>query len=158
MGIIIDTELQEKVMTSADTPRDPGENPASDIELQVNPDDVCQIIQLARNFHTQEAVVLSNETSDQDRNMSGKASEGYPVDPVRQEFRTIIADMDHRQQIELVALLWMGRGDEPAADWNSLLADAANAWSEHTDQYLLDQPLLADHLTAGLETLGHSCE
>ena len=158
MEIVTDTEPQEEAMTTADTPRDPAGNPASDIELQVNPDDVCQLIQLARNFHTQEAVVLTDETSDQDRNMSGKASEGYPVNAVREEFRTIIADLDHRQQIELVALLWLGRGDDTAADWNRLLGDAANAWSEHTGQYLLDQPLLADHLIAGLETLGHSCE
>lgn len=145
-------------MNADEMPRDPADDPGTEIELQVNPDDVCQLIQLARSFHTQESVVLPDETSDQDMNMTGKATEGYPINSVGEEFRTIIADLEHRQQIELIALFWLGRSDSSIADWRRLLDDAADAWSEHTDRYLLDQPLLADHLSAGLEMLGHSCE
>ncbi|MEE4639648.1 MAG: DUF3775 domain-containing protein [Wenzhouxiangella sp.] len=134
------------------------ENPGSSIELDINPDDVCQLVQLARDFHAQEAVVLPDETSDQDLDMSGVAAEGSPTGPVRAEFRTIIADLEPRQQLELVALLRLGRGDFTVDEWDARMAESGNAWSGRMVDDLLDQPLLADYLTEGLEQLGHSCD
>lgn len=131
---------------------------ASEIELDVNPADVCKLIELARDFHTQEAVVLPDETSDQDLDMSGVAAEGGPSHPVRDEFRTIVADLEPRQQIELAALLRLGRGDFTVEEWDARMAETGDAWSGRMVVELLDQPLLADHLSAGLERLGHSCD
>lgn len=146
-------------MNAADMPRDPKpEDPGLDIELDVNPDDVCQLIQLARDFHTQEAVVLPDETSDQDLDMSGVAAEGRPTHPVRAEFRTIVADLAPHQQLELVALLRLGRGDFTVDEWDARMAESGDAWSGRMVDDLLDQPLLADYLTEGLEQLGHSCD
>jgi hypothetical protein len=146
-------------MNAADRSSDPmSENPGSSIELDINPDDVCQLVQLARDFHAQEAVVLPDETSDQDLDMSGVAAEGSPTGPVRAEFRTIIADLEPRQQLELVALLRLGRGDFTVDEWDARMAESGNAWSGRMVDDLLDQPLLADYLTEGLEQLGHSCD
>ncbi|NDY94155.1 DUF3775 domain-containing protein [Wenzhouxiangella limi] len=131
---------------------------ASEIELDVNPADVCKLIELARDFHTQEAVVLPDETSDQDLDMSGIARDGAPTHPVRDEFRTIVADLEPRQQIELAALLRLGRGDFTVEEWDARMAETGDAWSGRMVDELLDQPLLADHLSAGLERLGHSCD
>lgn len=146
-------------MNAADRPSDPMlEKPGSAIELDINPDDFCQLIQLARDFHAQEAVVLPDETPDQDLDMSGVAAEGPPTHPVRAEFRTIIADLEPRQQLELVALLRLGRGDFTVDDWDARMAESGDAWSGRMVDDLLDQPLLADYLTEGLEQLGHSCD
>ncbi len=146
-------------MNAADTPRDPmSADSGSKIELDVNPDDVCQLIQLARDYHTQEAVVLPDETSDQDLDMTGLAAEGAPTHPVRDEFRAIVADLEPRQQLELVALLRLGRGDFTVDEWDSRIAESGDAWSGRMVDDLLDQPLLADHLSEGLERLGHSCD
>lgn len=131
---------------------------AREIELDVNPEDVCKLIELARDFHTQEAVVLPDETSDQDLNMSGIATEGAPTHPVRDEFRTIVTDLEPRQQIEIAALLRLGRGDFTTKEWDAGMAETGDAWSGRMIDELLDQPLLADHLSAGLEQLGHSCD
>ena len=58
----------------------------------------------------------------------------------------------------MVALLWLGRGDYELEEWDTLLEDADDAWSDHTADYLLAHPLLADQLTEALELFGHSCE
>ena len=145
-------------MNATDQPRDPSADPGADIELAVNPEDVCQLIQLARDFHTQEAVILPDETPDQDLDMSGHAPGEAPANPLQEEFRTIIADLEPRQQFEVVALLRLGRGDFEVEEWESHFVEGAHAWAERTADHLLDQPLLADHLAAGLELLGHSCE
>jgi hypothetical protein len=149
----------EEAMNAADTPRDPmAAESGSEIELDVNPDDVCQLIQLARDFHTQEAIVLPDETSGQERNMTGLAAEGAPPHPVRAEFRTIVADLEPHQQLELIALLRLGRGDFMVDEWAARMAESSHAWSGRMVDDLLDQPLLADYLTEGLEQLGHSCD
>lgn len=97
-----------------------------EIELDVNPEDVCKLIELARDFHTQEAVVLPNETSDQPLDMSGTAPGDARVHPIRGEFQTIITDLEPRQQVELIALLRLGRGDFTVAEWEGSLRLASD--------------------------------
>ncbi|WP_039001571.1 DUF3775 domain-containing protein [Falsihalocynthiibacter arcticus] len=60
---------------------------------------------------------------------------------------------DH--QYELVALLWVGRGDFGEADWEEALSLAAKRSFLPTAHYLLSHPLAADDITNGLEELGH---
>ena len=145
-------------MNVPEDPRDPSSDPGEDINLEVNPDDVCQLIQLARDFHAQDAVVVSDEPPPPVMSLSAEAMETHEGDPLLEEFRTIIEDLDRSQQVQVVALLWLGRGDYEVEEWDALLEDADDAWSDHTADYLLAHPLLADQLLEALEMLGHSCE
>jgi hypothetical protein len=128
------------------------------IILEVNPDDVCQLIQLARDFHAQDAIVVPDEPSEPDMSLGVAAMQPHAGNPLLEEFRTIIQDFDRSQQVQVVALLWLGRGDYDVEEWEELLEDATDAWSDHTADYLLAHPLLADQLTEGLELLGFSCD
>jgi hypothetical protein len=71
---------------------------------------------------------------------------------------TFIGALSEDEQIELVALAWLGRGDGTIEDWSDLRAQAASAHNRRTAQYLLGLPLLADHLEEGLSLFGRSCE
>jgi hypothetical protein len=62
------------------------------------------------------------------------------------------------EQIDLVALTWLGRDDYSAADWPEVRAEAARAHNEQTANYLLGTPQLGDFLEEGLSMLGYSCE
>jgi hypothetical protein len=53
--------------------------------------------------------------------------------------------------------MWLGRDDGQAADWEEVRQQAAYAHNEHTADYLCGNPLLGDHLEAGLDALGLSC-
>jgi len=145
-------------MNVSDDPRDPTADRAEDINLEINPDDVCQLVQLARDFHAQDAVALPDESPEPDMSLSAAAMQPHAGNPLLQEFRTIIEDFDRSQQVQVVALLWLGRGDYDLEEWETLLEDADDAWSDHTADYLLAHPLLADQLLEGLEMIGHSCE
>ncbi len=145
-------------MNAPDDTRDSATDPAEGIELEVNPDDVCQLIQLARDFHAQDAVALPDEPSKPDMSLSAAAMQPHAGNPLVEEFRAIIEDLDRSQQVQVVALLWLGRGDYDTEEWETLMEDAADAWSDHTADYLLAHPLLADQLLEGLEMLGHSCQ
>ena len=84
--------------------------------------------------------------------------EDHRDDPVVQEIAAAIFAMTEDEQIDLVTLAWLGRGDGSLEDWDELRAEAARAHNKRTTSYLLGMPLLADYLDAALAQFGHSCD
>lgn len=76
-------------------------------------------------------------------------------DMLRDELRSEIEGLNDDQQHELVALMWIGRGDSEPEEWDNLLGLAAEREDGPTVDYLLAQPLLADYWAEGLDKLGH---
>ena len=72
----------------------------------------------------------------------------------REEVVEEIQGLTPRQQAELVALMWLGRGDGEPEEWNELLARAIERREVPTEIYLLDHPLLAENWLDGMERLG----
>jgi hypothetical protein len=62
------------------------------------------------------------------------------------------------EQIDLVALMWLGRGDGDLANWRELSAEAARAHNNRTASYLIGTPMLADYLEEALSQFGKSFE
>lgn len=126
--------------------------------LQVNPETVCRLIELAQSYHVKEQTAFpedgGNAVDDWSQQMLAdhKDSSGYD------EFASIINDIDEDQQQEVVALLWVGRGDYTVEEWDSVLQQAKEQWTPDTARYLIDHPLLADYLRDGLEQHGHTCQ
>jgi hypothetical protein len=78
-----------------------------------------------------------------------------PGDLTREEFIEEIEGLDADQQAELVALMWLGRGDAEAEEWEGLLKLADERQETSTGSYLLDHPLVADYWAEGLDRLGY---
>ena len=71
---------------------------------------------------------------------------------------TSTAALNVDEQLDLVTLTWMGRGDGDLGDWYELRDTAAGEHSPRTTvRYLLGNPLLGDHLADGLALFGRSC-
>ena len=79
-------------------------------------------------------------------------------DPVLTELMSFIHDLNDDEQIDLVALTWLGRGDGDIENWGELRGEAALAHNKRTAAYLLGMPMLADHLEEALSKFGHSPE
>ena len=82
-------------------------------------------------------------------------------DPCVQEVKVTVWDLEPDQQAELVALMWLGRGDYLLSEWNSATADAEESLLADITEpgaYLLAHPLVADYLLEGLIQHGYSCE
>lgn len=126
--------------------------------LQVNPDDVCQLIQLARDFHAQDSVVVEGEPESLTDDLVFDVLQLHEEDPFVTEFRNIIADLDRGQQGQVVSLMWLGRGDYDLSEWDDANKDAEEEWTDYTADYLLAHPMLADHLDEGLAMLGYHCD
>lgn len=74
------------------------------------------------------------------------------------ELRDFIADLSEAEQAALTAVMWIGRGTFDAGEWDEAVATARAERTTPTEDYLMGEPQLADHLEAGMEALGLSPE
>lgn len=125
--------------------------------LNVNPEIVCVLIERAREFHAKEGVVIPEETTDSSGSSAADMLADHQVDPTFQEFKTTVEELEPDQQVAVVALMWLGRGDFEAEEWATAFREAAESWTPHTAEYLMSTPLVADYLDEGLSLLGYSC-
>jgi len=126
--------------------------------LEVAVEKVCALIIHARAF---DANVPAEELEDGPNPTDEGALavlEDRSDDPAYDELTGFIDGLNEEEQINLVALTWLGRGDYTAAEWLDAVQAARDARSDHTDTYLIGIPLLGDYLEEGLSQLGYSCE
>ena len=129
-----------------------------DIELTISTEQICFIIVKARQFEVKELPTMPDAASNgSDDKMIG-VLEARANDPVAQEIRSFVNAMNEDQQIDLVALTWVGRGDFDIDEWKDAREQAAAAHNERTADYLLGLPLLSEFLEDALSDCGKSCE
>ncbi|KAB2846045.1 MAG: DUF3775 domain-containing protein [Hyphomicrobiaceae bacterium] len=139
------------------------ENRADDDDngaLTITPKAVCYIIIKAREFAAKDPVTEPDPGSNPSDDNMISVLEDHGDDPVAQELTTFISDLTEDEQIDLVALAWLGRGDNTIDDWPSIREEAARAHvsrAEQTAGYLLGMPLVSDFLEEALSLFGHSC-
>ncbi|MDO8840498.1 MAG: DUF3775 domain-containing protein [Parvibaculum sp.] len=126
--------------------------------LTINPEKVCHVIVKARVFDAKEEVSDPSPGSNPTDDGSADILEDFADDPTRQELIEFIRGLDEDEQVELVALSWLGRGTYEFVEWNDALDEARAAHNERTAEYLIGLPLLGDYLEEGLSAFGESCE
>jgi len=121
------------------------------VELNLNRDTVRFIIDAAREFHAREDVTFPDDEDDQDDGLWQQIATDFSEDTYYQELKNTINDLEPDQQISLVALMWLGRGDYMLDEWQEAVEFAEESWTKHTAEYLIGTALLADYLEGGLE-------
>jgi hypothetical protein len=129
----------------------------ADPTLIVSSENVCFIVVKAREFDVQDVVTDPESGSNATDDDMASVLEAHSDDPTLQELRAFIGALSDEEQIDLVALMWLGRGDGTLEDWADLRSEAERQHNEQTASYLLGEPLLADHLEEGLSQFGFSC-
>ncbi|MCT8973812.1 DUF3775 domain-containing protein [Microbaculum sp. A6E488] len=127
-------------------------------ELSISAETVCFLIVKAREFDAKDQVSEPDPGSNAADDHMISVLEDHGDDPSVQEITQTIDALDVDEQVDLVTLAWLGRGDYTVADWAELRDEAAGAHNNRTASYLLGMPLLPDHLEEGLSMLGMSCE
>jgi hypothetical protein len=126
--------------------------------LSISPEKVCFIVIKAREFDVKDVLTDEDNASNAADDGMMEVLEDHPDDPVVQELTSFIEAMNEDEQVDLVTLAWLGRGDGDPVDWNELRAEAAGEHNKRTAQYLLGMPLLADYLQEALAQFNLSCE
>ena len=123
--------------------------------LNVDPQTVCFIIDKAREFHAKEGVTIPEMTTSPTDDWALQVLADHRDDMTYGELQSTINDLE---PVELVALMWVGRGDFDADDWEGATGHAKDEWNNRTAEYLIATPLLADYLLEALNQFGYSCE
>jgi hypothetical protein len=126
--------------------------------LSVSREKVCFVVMKAREFDVKDLPTFPDDGSDPPDEQMRSVLEDRRDDPVRQEIAAFIAAMSFDEQVDLVTLTWMGRGDGTIADWAELRDLACSRHNRWTPRYLLGIPLLGDFLAEGLAQFGYTCE
>lgn len=127
-------------------------------DLSIPVDKLCFIIAKAREFDVKDVVTVPDDASNPTDDAMVAVLEDHRDDPVVQELVAVISAMSEDEQIDLVTLTWLGRGDGSIEDWSELRAEAARAHNRRTAAYLLGIPLLADYLEETASQFGISCD
>jgi hypothetical protein len=125
--------------------------------LSISPEKVCYVVVKAREFDVKDVVTEPDVASNASDDAMVSVLEDHRDDPTQQELRSFINALSEDEQIDLVALTWLGRGDGGIDEWDVLRAEASRAHNKRTAAYLLGKPMLADHLEEGLSQFGCSC-
>jgi hypothetical protein len=118
--------------------------------LAINPDKVRYIITEARMFDGKEGDSDPDSGSNGTDDGMADVLEDQPDDTTPQVLAEFIRDLDEDEQIELVALAWVGRGTFSIEDWEDAVAEARRAHNKRTAEYLFSLPMLGDYLEEGL--------
>jgi hypothetical protein len=124
--------------------------------LAISTEDVAFLIVKAREFDAKEANSDPDSGSNAvDDNMID-VLEDNGADPVASEIAGFFKSLTEEEQIDLVALMRLGRGDATIEEWEDLRREVAEEPDQRTARYLLGEPLLGDYLAEGLAAFGMS--
>jgi hypothetical protein len=125
-------------------------------ELAISAEKVGFLIEKMREYDVKEGATDPDSGSNgADDNMID-VLEDNGDDPVAHEIAGFINAMTEDEQIDLIALMRLGRGDGTIDEWDDLRREAADGRDQRTATTLLGEPLASDYLAEGLDEFGIS--
>jgi len=125
-------------------------------DLSISPEKVFFVVSKARqsDIETDEPELMADFADDD--SVSGQPGAGRNTD--RSELSTFIRGLNVDEQVDLVALMWLGRGDSDIENWRELRSEAAQAHNNRTAAYLIGTPMLGDYLEEAMSQFGMAPE
>lgn len=125
-------------------------------------DTLCRIILRAREYEAQTPGDYDPEESadNVDDDEEGALSVlGDDINTgVEEELRQAFDDLGDDQLAEVLAFCWVGQGTYDVADWNEAMEEATDTGREGAVDELMDLPMLASVLEAGMAAFDLTCE
>lgn len=126
--------------------------------LTIAPENVYFVTAKARQFDAKDVVTDPDPGSNASDDGMRAVLENHTDDPVRLELSRLIRGLNVDEQVDLVALAWLGRGDGDLDSWDELRDEAARAHNNRTASYLMGMPLLSGYLEDAMAQFGYDEE
>jgi hypothetical protein len=126
------------------------------IELTLSPETAFFIIVKAREFDEKVAPTDPDSGSNPADDREVDVLEEDAEDTVEQELQAALEALNSDEQLDLIALMWLGRGD--FASFAEARKEAEDMRDKHIARYLIGTPKLGDFVEEGLARLGYSLE
>jgi hypothetical protein len=127
-------------------------------ELRISTEKVCDFIEAAREVAGKVPPTTGDQTTTGDDSKL-VTIEDYPgEDDRRREMVEFIAGLNVDEQIDLLALIMLGRGDYDIAEWDVAVAEAQGRIAARDPDFMIGDAALPQYLGDGLEAFGRSCD
>ena len=124
------------------------------VEMALPLNTLAFLIEKARAFDAQVEVDDPDSGSNPADDKEVSVLEDTPDNPVEEELAATLRGMNDDQLTQLLALLWVGRGDYDRNSWHEAVRQAREAKNKRIVRYLIGTPMLGDLLEEGLAELG----
>ncbi|WP_342238588.1 DUF3775 domain-containing protein [Inquilinus sp. OTU3971] len=126
--------------------------------ITISLEKLAYIVAKAREFDAEVPPVDDGSGSNPSDDGSRDILEDTPDNPTYTELVDAIDSLSDEERVELLALVWLGRGDVTREEWPEALDQARDLHDERETSYLVGTPLLGDFIAEGLSQLGYSLE
>jgi hypothetical protein len=120
--------------------------------LKLSSDDAFFILLRAREFD--DRIDLADLIPDEAA--PGASPATADDDGIEAELAAAIKRLDDDALTDLVALIWIGRGDFATAEWRAARRAAGQLGRERAPDYVAAMPMVSDYLEQGLSAFGHT--
>ena len=128
-------------------------------------DTLCRIILRAREYEAQtptdyDGGEAADNVDDEEEGTLSVLDDSIN-ESVEEELQAAFEDLGEDQLAEVLAFCWVGQGTYEAGDWDEAIEEAQSLVSEGSDgaiDELMDMPMLASVLEAGLAAFDLSCD
>jgi Protein of unknown function (DUF3775) len=125
-------------------------------QLTISPEQAFFIIVKAREFDEQVESTDADSGSNPADDREVDVLEEDADNPVQQELEEALDALNVDEQLDLIALTWLGRGEY--SSFAEAREEASDMRDKHITEYLIGTPKLGDFLKEGLAQLGYSLE
>jgi hypothetical protein len=127
-------------------------------ELRISTEKVCDFIEAAREVAGKVPPTTGDRTTTGDDSKL-VTIEDYPgEDDRRREMVEFIAGLNVEEQIDLLALIMLGREDYDIAEWDDAVAEAEGRIAARDPDFMIGDAALPQYLGDGLEAFDKSCD
>ncbi len=127
--------------------------------LNINPQFVCHFLQKAKEFHGKEDVSFPEESLNIEYETDPSQMLANHVEDLTYiEIKEAVDELSYKEKVNLLALMYLGRGDFEPEEWDEALVEAMDNVGNSLTDYLLSHPYLSDYLENALEQLNYACD
>ncbi|MGE0258691.1 MAG: DUF3775 domain-containing protein [Alphaproteobacteria bacterium] len=132
-------------------------------ELRISTEKVCALIEAAREVAGKVPSTAGDGTTSGDDSklktiVDEPGQDVYEGDNRRRLMIEFVAGLNVEEQTDLLALIWLGRGDYHITEWNDALAEAEARIAARDPDYMIGDPALPQYLGDGIEAFGWTCD
>jgi len=134
------------------------------MELLTPLETLCRLILRAKELEAQVPAMDPDEDPDDVDDLDDDGDQALSTledelnTGVEEEVQALLDDLADDQLAETLSLAWIGRGTYDPSEWDDAFSEASDLNADERMDELMDMPLLAGHLEAGLAAFDFSCD
>jgi hypothetical protein len=126
------------------------------IDLALSTDQLAYLVLMARAYDAQVSETDPGEGSNDSDDWAVGTLEDRRSNPAGRELAAAIRSLNEEQQAQLVALVWVARGDFESEEWAEAVRTARERHEGPVARYLMGVPVLGDLIEDGADSMGVS--